>query len=138
MRRTLPTLFALLMLATPLAGQGKPAHVYWVSYYQVLPGKQQAYTKAIAESTIPLYDELVKRKVVVSYLHLAQSAGSGEYTHLIIVEFANWAALDGLVAKGNDAAQAVLHKSYSEFLAGFVELRRLVRHEDYLASVQQP
>jgi hypothetical protein len=43
-----------------------------------------------------------------------------------------------LAAKGNEVAQAVLHKSYSEFLAGFTELRREVRAEFYTASVQQP
>ena len=136
MRCTIPTLLGLLTLAAPLAAQAKPGHVYEVFYYQALPGKEQAYNKAIAEASFPFFDELVKRKVIVSYLHLAQGTGAREYTHLLILEFANWAALDGIGAKLNEAAQAALHQSLPEFLARFTELRREVRAEFYSASGQ--
>jgi len=112
--------------------------VYQITYFQALPGKEQAYNKAIADATMPLFDELVKRKILVSYLNLAQSVGTGEYTHVLVLEFGNWAARDGLGAKANEAAQAVLHKSFGESLAGFVELRREVRSELYTSSGQQP
>jgi hypothetical protein len=133
-RCNLPTLIALLTLATPLAGQAKPGHVYVVGYYQVVPGKAQDYSKAIADVSIPVFEELVKRKTVVSYLFLAQSAGTGEYTNLALVELANWARLDGFEEKLNEATQAVLHKSWGDATAGFPELRRFIRFEHYVPA----
>ncbi len=138
MRRHLPILLTLLALAAPLASQAKPGHVYWVLYYQSLPGKQEAYNKALADVSIPVFNELVKRNAIVSYLQLAQVAGSGEYTHIFMVEAVNWAVVDGLDAKLNDAAQVTLHKSWSEATAGFVELRSVLRTELFVASGQQP
>jgi hypothetical protein len=138
MRHGVPALLALLMLATALVGQAKPGHVYGVGYYQAFPGKEAAYNRAYADVVIPVFNELVKRNVVVSYLQLTQVAGAGEYTHILIVEYANWATFDGFVAKRNEAAQAVFHKSYSEVFAGFPELRRQVRGETYVAAGQQP
>lgn len=137
MRCTLPTLVGLLTLAAPLASQAKPGHVYVIGYYQALPGKGDEYNKALADVTIPVFNEMVKRNVIVSYLQLVQTAGSGEYTNVFVVEFANWAALDGSAAKLNDAAQATLHKSWSEASAGFPELRRTLRNEVFTASGQQ-
>jgi hypothetical protein len=138
MRRSLPTLIALLTLAAPLAGQAKPGHRYIVGYYQALPGKYDATDKWVTDIGIPVWDELVKRKVIVSYLQLAQSAGAGEFTHLLILEVPNWATLDGFGAKVNDAAQAALHKSWSEALAGADVTWKYVRTEYYRASGQQP
>ena|SRR2546425_2610091 len=136
MHRNLPTLLALVTLAAPLTSQTRPGHVYVVGYYQVLPGRAQAYGKAIADVSIPVFDELVKRKVVVSHLFLSQSAGSGEYTNLAVIELANWGGLDGFDAKLNEATQAVLHKSWSDATAGFPELRRFIRFEHYVPAGQ--
>ncbi len=138
MRRSLPTLLALLTLAAPLGGQAKPGHVYGVGYYQVVPGKGDAYNKALTEIAFPVLDELVKRKAVVSYMELAQVAGAGEYSHIIVVEFSDWAALGAYFSRGNEAAQAVLHKSMSESFAGFPELRRFIRFETYRPAGPQP
>jgi hypothetical protein len=138
MRRSLPTFLSLLTLAAPLAGQAKPGHVYGVGYYQVVPGKGDAYNKALADIAFPVLDELVKRKAIVSYMELAQVAGAGEYSHIIVVEFSDWAALGAYFTRGNEAAQAVLHKSMSEAFAGFPELRRLIRFETYRPAGPQP
>jgi hypothetical protein len=138
MRGNLPTLLALLTLAAPLAGQAKPGHRYSVGYYQTLPGKFDASEKWIADVVLPVFDELVRRKVIVSYLQLAQTAGAGENTHLFIYEVPNWAGLDGFTARLNEAAQATLHKSWSEATAGVFELFRTVRVEYYRPSGQQP
>ena len=45
MRSSLPVLLATVALATPLAGQAAPAHIYWVGFYQALPGKAAAYNQ---------------------------------------------------------------------------------------------
>jgi hypothetical protein len=138
MRCRLSPLFALVTLATPLAGQAAPGHVYWVGFYQALPGKAAAYNQALSSIADPVLDELVRRKQMVSHVQLAQYTGAGDNTHLVILEFPSWAALDTYDAKLNEASQAVLHKPWSEATAGFSELRRLVRIEMYTPAGQRP
>ncbi len=134
MRCPLPTLLAILTLATPLAGQAASGHIYWVGFYQALPGKAAAYNKALSDIADPVLDELVRRKQMVSHVQLAQYTGAGENTNLVILEFPNWAALDTYEANLDEASRAVLHKPWSEATAGFPELRRLVRIEIYRRS----
>lgn len=137
MRHALPTFLAVLTLAAPLAGQATPGHVYWVGFYQALPGKAAAYNKALTDVADPVLDELVRRKLMVSHVQLSQYSGAGENTNLVILEFPNWAALDTYEAKLNEASQAVLHKPWSEAAAGFPELRRLIRLEIYTPAAAQ-
>jgi hypothetical protein len=131
-----PLLAALALIApTPsLTAQTAPGHVYWVGFYQALPGKAAAYNKALTDIADPVLDELVRRKLMVSHVQLAQYTGAGENTNLVILEFPNWAALDTYDAKLDEASQAVLHKPWREATAGFAELRRLVRIEIYTPS----
>ena len=126
MRLQLASLSAVLTLvvtATPLAGQAAPGHVYWVGFYQALPGKGAAYNKALTDIADPVLDELVRRKLMVSHVQLAQYTGAGENTNLVILEFPNWAALDTYEAKLDEASRAVLHKPWSEATAGINPLR---------------
>src|SRR5437870_2389336 len=94
MRCSLPTLLTIITLATPLAGQAAAGHIYWVGFYQALPGKAAAYNKALSDIADPVLDELVRRKQMVSHVQLAQYTGAGENTNLVILEFPSWAALD--------------------------------------------
>jgi hypothetical protein len=134
MRCPIPTLLTIFTLATPLAGQAGSGHIYWVGFYQALPGKAAAYNTALTDIADPVLDELVRRKQMVSHVQLAQYTGAGENTNLVILEFPNWAALDTYDAKLDEASRAVLHKPWSEAIAGFPELRRLVRIEIYTRS----
>jgi hypothetical protein len=141
MRAHLRPLFAAVLLLAPasaLTAQTTPGHVYWVGFYQALPGKAAAYNKALTEIVDPVLDELVRRKLMVSHVQLAQYAGGGENTNLVILEFPNWAALDTYDAKLDEASQAVLHKAWTEATAGFTELRRLVRIELYTPAGRRP
>src|SRR5207244_7488411 len=81
-RRTLPILVGLLALAAPLVGQARRGHFYHVNYYQVRPGQEKAYDSALVDVVTPVFDELVKRKAVVSYLLLTKTAGSGGYPNV--------------------------------------------------------
>ncbi len=78
MRCNLPVLIGLLTLATPFAAQTRPGHVYDLSYFQALPGKGDAYNKALTEVSFPVLDEMVRRKTLVSYVALNQVSGTGE------------------------------------------------------------
>jgi len=136
MRRDLPWLLALLTLAAPLPGQTRPGHVYGLSYFQALPGKGDAYNKALSDVSLPIFDEMVKRKTMVSYVALNQVSGAGEYSHVFVLEFSDWATFGAFVARRNEATQAVLHKTWSEAIADFVELRRFIRSETYTPAGQ--
>ena len=139
MRCSVPTFLTIVTLATPLAGQGAAGgHIYWVGFYQALPGKAAAYNKALTDVADPVLDELVRRKQMVSHVQLAQYTGAGENTNLVLLEFPNWAALDTYEAKLDEASRAVLHKPWSEAIAGFPELRRFIRSETYAPVGLQP
>src|SRR3989440_1515394 len=102
-RCTLPILVGLLTLAAPLVGQARHGHFYHVNYYQVRPGQEKAYDSALVNVVTPVFDELVKRKAVVSYLFLTKIAGSGENTHVVIVEVVTPSA-EGTFQRELDAA----------------------------------
>lgn len=141
MRAHLRPVFATLALLVPasaLPAQTTPGRVYWVGFYQALPGKAAAYSKALTDVADPVLDELVRRKLIVSHVQLAQYGGAGENTNLVILEFPTWAALDTYDAKLDEASQVVLHKPWAEATAGFAELRRLVRIEIYTPAGRRP
>ncbi len=122
----------LFALVTPLIGQGTPGHFYHVNYYQVQQGQEKAYDSALAHVVSPVFDEMVKRKAAVSYLLLKKVAGSGDYTHLVIVEVAKPSAAEGIFQQQLEAAsQATLHRSWNDATVGFPELRRFGHAEQY-------
>ena len=127
----------LVALATPLGGQGKPGHVYHINYYQARPGQEKAYDSALVHVVSPVLGEMVKRKAAVSYLLLTKVAGSGEYTHLVIVEVATPSAAQGTFQQQLEAAsQATLRRSWDDATAAFPDLRRFVHAEQYTTVVQ--
>ena len=137
-RCTLPILVGLLTLAAPLVGQARHGHFYHVNYYQVRPGQEKAYDSALVDVVTPVFDELVKRKAVVSYLLLTKIAGSGENTHVVIVEVTTPSA-EGTFQRELDAAsQALFHKSWSDATVRFPELRGFMHAELYTPVGQRP
>src|SRR2546422_11520168 len=75
---TLAPLVGLFTLATPLVGQAKPGPFYHFNYYEVRPGDEKAHDSALVNVLTPLFNEMVKRKAMVSYRLLTKTAGSGE------------------------------------------------------------
>jgi hypothetical protein len=137
-RCALPMLVGLLGLATPLVGQAKQGPFYHINYYQVRPGAEKAYDSALVNVVTPVFDEMVKRKAMVSYLLLTKSAGSGEYTHLTIVEVASPSSEGGFQRELEAASQAVFHQSWSDATTRLNALRRLLHTELYTPAGQQP
>ena len=136
MRRVvLAAVFLSLATAAPLLGQAQSGHVYTIRYHQVHQGQDSAYNAVYAESLRPVFDEAVRRGVIVSYLDLTQAGGAGRTTHILITEYANWAALDGAFEKLGEAAQAVLGKPFGEALADLPEIRDYLRTEYYTSIV---
>src|ERR1043166_9966571 len=99
-RCTLPILVGVLALPAPLVGQAKHGPFYHFNYYQVRPGAEKAYDSLLVNVVTPVFDQMVKRKAMVSYLLLTKSAGSGEYTHITIVEVASPSSEGGFPPEG--------------------------------------
>lgn len=137
-RCTFPILVGLLAFGTPLVGQAKHGPFYHVNYYQVRPGAEKAYDSALVNVVTPVFDEMVKRQAMVSYLLLTKSAGSGEYSNLTIVVVASPSSEGGFQRDLEAASQAVFHKSWSDATTRLNELRRLVHTELYTPAGQQP
>ena len=134
---TLAPLVGLFTLATPLVGQAKPGPFYHFNYYEVRPGDEKAHDSALVNVLTPLFNEMVKRKAMVSYLLLAKTAGSGEYTNLTIVEVASPSSEGGFQRNLEAASQALFRMSWSDATARLNELRRLVHTELYTVAGQQ-
>jgi len=135
---SLAPLVGLFALATPLVGQTNPGPYYHVNYYQVRPGDEKAHDSALVNVLTPLFNEMVKRKAMVSYLLLSKAAGSGEYTNLTIVEVASPSSEGGFQRNLEAASQALFRKFWSDATARLNELRRLVHTELYTVTGQQP
>jgi hypothetical protein len=137
-RRALPILVGLLAFATPLVGQAKHGPFYHFNYYQVQPGAEKAYDSLLINVVTPVFDEMVKRKAMMSYLLLTKSAGSGEYTHITIVEVASPSSEGGFQRELEAASQAVFHQSWSAATTRLNELRRFLHTELYTPAGQEP
>ncbi len=137
-RCTLPLLVGLLAVAAPLVGQAKHGSFYHFNYYQVRPGAEKAYDSLLVNVVTPVFDEMVKRKTMVSYLLLTKSAGSGEYTHITIVEVASPSSEGAFQRELEGASQAVFHRSWSDATTRLNELRRFLHTELYTPAGQEP
>jgi len=137
-RCTLPILVGVLALATPLVGQAKHGPFYHFNYYQVRHGAEQAYDSLLVNVVTPVFDEMVKRKAMVSYQLLTKSAGSGEYTHVTIVAVASPSSEGGFQRELEAASQAVFHRSWSDATTRLNDLRRFLHTELYTPAGQEP
>ena len=124
-----------LATAAPLLGQAQSGHVYAIRYHQVHQGQDSAYNAVYAEVLRPVFDETVKRGVIVSYLDLTQAGGAGRTTHILITEYANWAGLDGAFEKLDEVSRAVLGKPFGETIADLPEIPDYLRTEYYMSIV---
>jgi hypothetical protein len=137
-RCVLSVFVGLVALAPPLGGQAKRGPFYHVNYYQVRPGDEKAYDSALVNVLTPVFDEMVKRRAMVSYLLLTKAAGSGEYTNLTIVEVASPSSEGGFQRDLEAASQVVFHRSWSDVTVRLNALRRFVHTELYTVAGRQP
>jgi hypothetical protein len=74
--------------------------VWVVSMIKTKTGLEDEYLKQIAGTVKPVYEEAKKQKIVLSYKILTgESSSPHDFNILILVEYSNMAALDGLRAK---------------------------------------
>ncbi len=131
-----PGLLVVLMLLVSASAfaQSQPGHVYTLRHHKVHADKVAEYNAVYAEVVRPVLDRLKADGHIVSYLDLQQTMGTGETSHLLIIEFENYAAMDDANAKNNAASQAVLGRPYQEALGDLSKLREWTHTEVYVST----
>lgn len=72
-------------------------------------GMSDDYLKQISQSVKPVYDEEKKQKIILDYKILdGNAAGAQDFDILIMVEYPNMAALDGLRDKMDPILEKVM------------------------------
>ncbi len=119
------TALLFVFLVPPAIGQAQDGHVYTVTLWDAKTGHEAAYSRSYRDYLIPVFNELKQRGVIVSYLALRKNTGSPKPTHLIVTEFANWAALDRFEQQLDEASRKVHGKPFPEIVA-----EQFVPHRD--------
>ena len=130
-------LLGSLALPSTLFGQSEPGHVVEVSWYRAHPGVEAEYSEIYQEYVRPTLDKMVRRGDIISYLDLVTSVGDiADATHALLIEYPNWASLDGFRARQDAASREVLGRPYSEVWEERVAPLRLhVRTQIYSSTV---
>lgn len=100
----LPLIVAILALGTQASiAQEKPYRegtVWSVSFIKVKPGMLDAYLRDLATARNKVMGEAKKQGLIVSEKILSgDAAGRDDWDLMLMVEYKNWAALDGLQDK---------------------------------------
>ena len=115
--------FLSIFAFVPLAAQDDGPTVWEVMVIESLDAK---YTTYLQEVLYPVYDEMVRTGVLISYDVLVPWTGSGETTHMAIVEYPSWDDLDGpSAAQYNEASQAVHGIPWTEVTADYFPLSEI-------------
>ena len=136
--RRLVSIAALLAVfaVVPLAAQDDGPHVYAVTYVKAKPGMAGDYSTYLRQTLAPLYEEFVKHEDMASYHMFGQWSGSGEYSHVFMIEWVSWDAMNnGLTAVGSEsweaACEAAHGRTWAEVMEGvdLNDMRVLLRRE---------
>ena len=74
--------------------------VWALSMIKTKAGLEDEYLKQITGTVKPVYEEAKKQKIVLSYKILTgESSSPHDFNILILVEYPNWAAFDGMREK---------------------------------------
>jgi hypothetical protein len=135
MRRVLIVFsFACIGIAAAACwAQSQSQHVFMVTAYRANPGQEAAYNQALNERARPVMDELVRRGVIESYLFLYQPEGTGENTHIVIIEFSSRAGIEALDAEEGRVAEEIFGQPYDEWVSVFPPLRERLWSQVYVS-----
>jgi hypothetical protein len=107
-------LFAAALLTASAASAQSPNYdpgpVWRVTYYSIKPGQGDAFWKDIREHFRPIYDEFKKEGLISDYKFFTNPVTDhpNDWDVALAILYPNWAALDGLDAKG----MSVIAKHY--------------------------
>ena len=102
----------LLFLCPAMFGQEHYTEgpVWRVQLIRVKPTKMDAYLTSLRQSTKPLIEEQKKQGAITDYkIFLKQTkTNPDDWDICVAIQYKNWAALDGLTAKGEAVRDKIL------------------------------
>ena len=99
-------LFAAALVTASAASAQSPNYdsgpVWRVTYYSIKPGQGDPFWKDIREHFRPIYDEFKKEGLISDYKFFTNPVTDhpNDWDVALAILYPNWAALDGLDAKG--------------------------------------
>jgi hypothetical protein len=106
------TTVVLMLFAQAAFGQDKPykeGAVWSVTFVKVKPGMFDTYVRDLGANRKPLMEQAKKEGLILQEKMLAgDSAGREDFDLILMVEYKNWAAFDGLSDKFRVLAQKIV------------------------------
>ena len=129
---TLCAVFALMLAAQTGLAQDKPykeGSVWTVTFVKVKPGMMDTYLRDLSANRKKLMDQAKTDGLIVSERLLTGDAtGREDFDLILMVEFRNWAAFDGLSDKFRVLAQKMVgsEDKQMQMMAKRTEVREIV------------
>ena len=104
-------IFLLLLVPAAFAQEHYTEGPIWrMQLIRVKPTQMDAYLTSLQQSTKPLIDEQKKQGIIMDYkIFLKQTKASPEdWDIAVAIEYKNYAAMDGLAAKGEATRDKIL------------------------------
>lgn len=81
----------------------KDGSVWRVSFIRVVPGQGERYIEDVGPKRKRVLDQAIKENLIVSYkMFNGLSMGRDDWDFMFMVEYKNWAAIDGLRERLDD------------------------------------
>ena len=122
-----------LVSAGRVSAQAEEGHVYRVISYRAHTEQANDYSQAYRTEARPVYDELVRRGSIASYLLLVKDAGSGDSSHMIMIEFPDWASVGQFQRNIDAAARSALGRPWSASQELFLPMREMISTDLFVA-----
>ena len=107
--------------------------VWRVQLIRVKPTKMDAYLTSLRQATKPLIEEEKKQGLITDYkIFLKETKHSPEdWDICVAIQYKNWAALDGLTAKGESVRDKIMggKQQAQEVADKRVEIREIISSE---------
>ena len=126
--------FVLLLAPAVIAQEHYTEGPVWrVQLIRVKPTKMDAYLTSLRQSTKPLIEEQKKQGLITDYkVFLKQTKNNPEdWDIAVAIQYKNWAALDGLTAKGESVRDKIMggKQQAQEVADKRVEIREIISSE---------
>ena len=106
------TTVVLMLFAQATLAQDKPykeGSIWAVTFVKVKPGMFDTYIKDLSANRRPLMEQAKKEGLILQEKMLAgESAGREDFDLILMVEYKNWAAFDGLNDRFRTLAQKIV------------------------------
>ncbi|MBI2993750.1 MAG: hypothetical protein HYY48_06175 [Gammaproteobacteria bacterium] len=105
--------------------------VWAMSMIRTADGLDDVYLESLGKTLKPIFDEAQKQGLILSYKIIGANAGGlDDWNILIMVEYKNWAAFDGLSEKFEPISRKVMSKTEeTDLMEKRLTVRRFVANK---------